>query len=301
MARGLSQADRTAFRQGMIDGLPLLFAYITASFTFGLAAVKMGLSATEATVMAATNNASAGQLAGLTAIVAGASLLEVALTTIVVNSRYILMSCALTQKIDQSMSTPKRMLLAWSITDEIFGLDIRRKGKLNPYYNYGAMLVVLTGWAFGTLAGAVLGQLLPTRILNAFGIMLYAMLLAVIIPGAKMNKVIFGLVAASWASHYAFQNLPILKEIPTSVVVIILSVAITAIGAYFFPVPMEDADVAADVERGAPEDPLSRHHGHEHHGHRLHGHEYYGHEHHGHGQRGNEHSSDTQNHTGGQT
>ncbi len=54
-----------------------------------------------------------------------------------------------------------RFLVAFDLTDELFGIAIGRPGYLNPYYSYGAFLVALPGWSIGTAAGVIAGNLLP--------------------------------------------------------------------------------------------------------------------------------------------
>lgn len=53
-------------------------------------------------------------------ILAGAGYFEVALTTFVINLRYMLMSLSLSQKLDEKTGTGARLALAFGITDETF-------------------------------------------------------------------------------------------------------------------------------------------------------------------------------------
>ena len=75
------------YRLGVSHGLPVGMGYFSVSFGFGAMAVSQGLKVWEATLISLTNLTSAGQFAGLTVIVAGATILEMILTQLIINSR----------------------------------------------------------------------------------------------------------------------------------------------------------------------------------------------------------------------
>ncbi|CBL36623.1 Predicted branched-chain amino acid permease (azaleucine resistance) [butyrate-producing bacterium SM4/1] len=89
------------FKKGLKAGIPIGLGYIPVSFTFGFLAVSGGLPVWVAVVISLTNLTSAGQFAGTNLIFAGAGYFEVALTTFVINIRYMLMSLSLSQKLDK--------------------------------------------------------------------------------------------------------------------------------------------------------------------------------------------------------
>ena len=74
----------------------------------------------EAVVLSFTNLTSAGQFAGLGIITAGSSLVEMAMAQLIINLRYCLMSCSLSQKLDSHMPFFHRFLMSYGVTDEIF-------------------------------------------------------------------------------------------------------------------------------------------------------------------------------------
>ena len=90
-------------KRGLKDGIPIGLGYLAVSFTFGIMAKGAGLTTLEAVVLSLTNLTSAGQFAGLGIITAGSSLLEMALAQLIINLRYCLMSCSLSQKLDSHM------------------------------------------------------------------------------------------------------------------------------------------------------------------------------------------------------
>lgn len=231
---------RTAFKQGMTDGIPIALGYMAVSFTFGIMAKDAGLTAFQAVLLSLTNLTSAGQFAGLGIIVASSSYLEMAFTQLVINLRYCLMSCALSQKLDLKAPFFHRFFIAYGNTDEIFGICSCREGKLDPFYCYGAISVASPGWAFGTFLGVLSGSILPARILSALGVALYGMFIAVIIPAAKTNKIIRGVVLASMAVSLIFTIIPVLNQISSGFRIILLTLLIAGTAAVLFPIKSEE-------------------------------------------------------------
>lgn len=225
------------FLKGMKDGLPVALGYLAVSFTLGIAAVKSGLTPFQAFATSALNNTSAGEFAAFSLIGAGVSYMEIALTTLILNMRYILMSCALSQKIDKNTPIVHRFLMAYDVTDEIFGLSIMSEGRLDPKYTYGLITISAPSWAIGTYLGAVMGSVMPAGVLSAMNLALYGMFIAVIVPPAKKDKTIAVVIAVSMLSSLMFSILPGLREISSGIVVIILTVVISLAAAILlFPV-----------------------------------------------------------------
>ncbi len=232
-----------AFRQGVRDGIPIALGYLAVSFALGIACKNTGLSALQATVMSVLNVTSAGEFAALTLMASGAGLLEMALTQFVINLRYMLMSCSLTQKLSPSLSLGKRMLLGYCITDEIFGISCLREGMLNPWYSYGALAIAGPAWAAGTCLGVVMGNVLPLSVVSALSVALYGMFIAIIVPPARKDRVIAGLIVLSMAASFVFSRLPFFSFISSGAKIIVLTVLIAGLAAFFFPreVPAEEA------------------------------------------------------------
>lgn len=233
--------NKTWFQKGLRDGIPIALGYFAVSFTLGITAKNAGLTALQAMLASFTLNASAGEFAGFTLIAAGASYLEVALMEFVANVRYLLMSCALSQKIAPDTPLLHRLLIGYDVTDEIFGISISVPGKLNPYYTFGAIAIAVPGWSIGTYLGVVMGNVLPANIVSALSVGLYGMFIAIIIPPARKSKIVGAVVAFSMAASFAFAKLPVISDISSGMRTIILTVAISALAAFFFPVK-EDSD-----------------------------------------------------------
>lgn len=231
---------RPAFLRGMKDGIPIGLGYLAVSFSLGIAAKNAGLTPFQGFLASLLCNASAGEYVGFTLIAASATYLEIALATLVANARYLLMSCAMSQRMAPGTPLHHRLLMAVHITDELFGIAIARPGYLNPYYSYGAVLTAAPCWAVGTALGVIAGNLLPMRLVSAFSVALYGMFLAVIIPPAKRNPVILGLVLIGFAASFAAAHIPGICELAEGTRTIILTVVIAAAAAILFPRSEED-------------------------------------------------------------
>lgn len=232
--------NKIAFRNGMKDGIPIALGYLAVSFSLGIAAKNAGLTPFQGLLVSALCNASAGEYVGFTMIAASATFIEITIATFIANARYLLMSCAMSQRMAPNMPLRHRLLMAFYITDELFGISIARPGSLNPYYTYGAVLLAAPGWAFGTMFGVIAGNLLPLRLVSAFSVALYGMFLAVIIPPAKKDKVIAVLIALCFALSYAAAYIPGLNELSAGTQTIILTIVISAAAAVLFPKKTEE-------------------------------------------------------------
>lgn len=230
------ESNKKTFMKGIRDGIPIALGYIAVSFTLGIAANNAGLTALQATIMSVTNATSAGEFAALGMMVSGATLIEMAATQLIINLRYCLMSCALSQKLDSKTSFWHRLFIAFGVTDEIFGLSINLEQKLTPFYSYGIMSIALPGWAFGTFLGAISSSLFPKRILNAMSVAIYGMFIAIIVPPCKKSRILTVLIVSSMIASMIFTYLPVLSQISSGLRIIILTIVISGIAAVLFPI-----------------------------------------------------------------
>ena len=209
--------------EGLRDGLPIGLGYFAVAFSLGIVARNAQVTPIQGFIASILNLASAGEYALFTSMAQKASFFEIALT----------------QKFDEKTSLAHRLLVGFGVTDEIFGISIARKGTLNPYYNYGAILIAAPLWSLGTALGIWAGDLLPTNVVSALSVALYGMFLAVIVPPAKKHIVIKIAVLVSFLSSYLFCVIPYVKELSGGTKTIILTVSISALLAVIKPVPSD--------------------------------------------------------------
>ena len=203
-------------------------------------AVAQGLSIFHAILISASNITSAGQFAGLTIIAAGATILEMILTQIVINSRYALMSLALGQRFGQKVGIAPRLLAAFFNTDEVFALGMARGGTLTVSFFTGVGVISAVGWILGTAVGACAGSLLPANAGAALGVMLYGMFIAIVIPQARQEKSIFACIGIALVFSCLFTWVPQLNCISSGLAIVICTVVAAAVSAILFPVDDEE-------------------------------------------------------------
>lgn len=230
------QENRKWFVKGMRHGVPIGLGYFAVAFTLGITAKNIGMTPFQSALMSFTMHASAGEFAAMTVIAAGSGYVEMAITQLVINLRYLLMSCALSQKVSEKLWFPHRFFVSYYITDEIFGISSTVDGHLNPFYNYGAASVASPGWVLGTLLGALVGNILPANVASAMNVALYGMFIAIIIPPARKHKVIAAIVIISMLASGVFTLLSDVIPLSSGMRILILTVVIAGIAAFVHPV-----------------------------------------------------------------
>ena len=230
---------KETFIRGIRRGLPVGVGYFSVSFGFGAMAVSQGIKALDAALISITNLTSAGQFAGLTLIVAAASLWEIVLTQLVINSRYGLMSLALSQRLGKDVTILGRMAMAFVNTDEIFALAMTEKEPISTTFMLGLGSLPVAGWTLGTLSGALAGSVLPQNIRTALGVMLYGMFIAIVVPPARQEKPVLITAFMAMALSCLFAWAPVLNTVSPGISIVACTVAAAAFCAWKFPIREE--------------------------------------------------------------
>ena len=228
------------FLKGMRDGLPIALGYFAVAFSLGITARNAGINALQGFLMSMLNNASAGEYAAIAAIRGNVPYLEMAVLIFITNARYILMSCALSQKLSPDLPWYHRLLIGFDITDEQFGIAINHPFPLPPQYLYGSYILTIPGWAGGTAIGIIAGNLLPPIVVTALSAAIYGMFIAVIIPPARKSRTIMVIVIVSFAASGLLSLIPAVASMSESLRIIILTVVISAAAAIIRPLKEEE-------------------------------------------------------------
>ena len=211
------------FLRGLRDGIPIGLGYFAVSFGIGISAHNAHLSIFQGFLLSFLNNASSGEYGGITIIAADSGLWAMALMMLVVNARYLLMSCALSQRLSPDTPLPWRLLIAYDLTDEIFGLAIAQPGYLEGWYYFGTMCAAMPGW---TVSGC--------------SVMLFGMFLAIIIPVGKQNRIVLGCIGVSFLCSLLASVLPFTRELSEGMRILVLTIVISAAAAILFPHKEDD-------------------------------------------------------------
>ncbi len=235
----MNKNTRMIFLQGLRDGIPIGLGYFAVSFSLGIFAKKLGFNAFQGFLVSILNLASAGEYALFECVASLSGVIETAFVILVVNARYMLMGCALSQKFSRNTPFFHRFIVGFPLSDELFGIAIAKE-NYTPSYTYGAALIAAPLWAIGTAIGVMAGNLLPDFVVNALSLSLYGMFLAIIVPPAKKDKVLSVAILVSFIASYLFSVLPLVKLLSSGMKTIILTIVISAILAVIKPVYEEN-------------------------------------------------------------
>lgn len=151
-------------KESFLEALPIITGYFVVSFVFGVMCVTAGLPVWLPVAMCLFVYAGAAQFAALTLITASAPLLSIALSTLLINSRHVLMSMYMSKKSENlTISRVQKLLYAFGLTDESFAIHSQRldsKKTTSPRYLLQFNTYCHLSWIIGALAGAVASDVL---------------------------------------------------------------------------------------------------------------------------------------------
>lgn len=232
---------KNAFFRGLADGVPICLGYISVSFAFGIFAVENGLRPLQALLISMLCVTSAGQLAAVPIIAGCGGLVELAVSQLVINMRYALMSISLSQKFDDRVTLADRFAIAFVNTDEVFAVASGQQGQVSKWYMYGLILTPWAGWAAGTITGALAGNILPAVVTASLGVAIYGMFIAIVVPEMKKSGAVALCVAIAVGLSCLFRYVPGLNAVPSGFVIILCACAASAIMAAAAPIETEEA------------------------------------------------------------
>ncbi len=176
---------------GMRRAIPVLIGFLPVAITYAIMATSAGLRAGETVGMSLAVFAGASQIMATGMLAGGAGYFSVILSTFVLNLRHIIMSTCVFQKM-KCKNALLRILCGFGVTDETFALYTTEEGEeADPYFMLGLITVSYSSWVLGAVVGIVASNLLPAALSQSFGIALYALFLALIVPGVKGDLRLF--------------------------------------------------------------------------------------------------------------
>lgn len=244
------ESGKSDFQKGLKDGLTVGVSYIPLAMAVGIVASKLGMLFGIWEIMSALLYSGSSQSAVLNLISNGAtSILIYLLTFSIITFRHVLFSLSMSQKMDPKMSVLSRMLFASFNTDEIYAIAMQQPGKLKAPYLFGISVFPYMGWMLGVTLGFIFNQLLPDSVKSAFGITLYAVFLALIVPPMKKSlSVVFGVVCSA-AISWILECIPAVKStLPPGTPMIICTIVTCTLGALFLPVKEDDEKLEDEIK-----------------------------------------------------
>lgn len=241
--------DNTSFnptiKMALRDGMTIGIGYLAISFAFGLMSSGYGFPVYESVMISAICLTSAGQLAALPIIFSLGSFVELIMTQVLINLRYSLMSISLSQRFDKSIRLRDKFYLSYAVTDEMFAVAIGKNRQLSKKYLASLIILPYSGWVLGTLLGAIAGNILPTVIVDALSVSMYAMFVAILVPAAKISRPILACVLSSVALSCLFKYTPVLNKLPNGFVIIIIALAVCIPLSLICPIKDEEVQTNA--------------------------------------------------------
>src|SRR5690606_7969813 len=154
----------SSFRSGARVSMPIAIGYVPVGIAFGVAAIKAGFSALEATLLSAVVYAGASQFLVLALVGSGAPILVTALSILATNLRHVFYGPSIMEAARENAS--RRHAWAWSffLSDGAFGSAIvalnRTGDHFSPRFMFGIGLGPYFAWLAGTAIGALAGEAL---------------------------------------------------------------------------------------------------------------------------------------------
>ncbi len=167
-------------RDPVATGLAILFGYFSIAVAFGVSGRSIGLSAVAVASFSVFVFAGASQFMAVTLLAQGAGAFSIILATLVLNSRHLVMSMSLRGRLTGSRIP--RAILAFGITDEVFGATATIPGDIDDTALLTTEALAYAGWVGGSVAGFIAGGFLPDVVERSMGVALYAMFVALIVP-----------------------------------------------------------------------------------------------------------------------
>ena len=250
LKNSVNQTSELGYKKGFFDGIPICLGYIPIALAFGISASKLGMNIWIAQLMNVAVYSGSGEFAVLNLIEGGeVSIITFALTLLVINCRYLLLSISMAQRLDTSMGFLQRVCFGIFNTDEIFAVAVQNPGKLKAPYLFGLVTLPFLGWFTGSIVGCLFTNILPKSVGDALGIILYAMIIALVIPPTKKSKQVLFIVINSILMSVLLECNPIITSRMTSGWIIIICAMVSAtLGAVFFPIHNSDSDTQTPEE-----------------------------------------------------
>ncbi|MCL6570444.1 MAG: AzlC family ABC transporter permease [Bacillus sp. (in: Bacteria)] len=190
--------ESSQFKQGIQAGISIGVGYFPIALTFGLLAKTSGLSIYETVLMSMIVFAGASQYISLSLIAYGTGVLEIILTTFIVNIRHFLMSTSLNEKVEEDHLINK-LVYSFGITDETFSVVATKEGTPTTGFIFGVFSVSYSSWVICSGLGHLIGASLPRTLQESMGVALYAMFIGLLVPSMKKSvKVIYLAVLAAF-------------------------------------------------------------------------------------------------------
>lgn len=236
----------SSYLYGLRKAIPVFFGFLPVAITFAILAGNAGLRGYETVSMSVLVFAGASQIMAAEMISLGASAVSIILATFVLNLRHVIMSTCIFRRV-RTKNVLIRLFGALSVTDEGFAIiTTEEKSRVNVPYMLGIITLTYSSWIVGTVIGVLATNVLPEIVADSFGIALYALFIALIVPDIKKSLRLFAVVVLT-----AIINCVLCSFIESSWAIIVSTLVGAAIGTFFVDDGVLTDDGDALCENGA--------------------------------------------------
>jgi len=232
-------SQKQQYLMGVRSSIPVILGFVPVGIAYAIMAQQAGFATLETIFMSIAVFAGASQMMAVGMYAQGASLITIILATFILNLRHLIMStCVVNRMKNEKMG--RKLLAAFGVTDESFVIFTTEKEENSSALHFlGLVTVTYLSWIAGSAIGAVASRLFPPIVSASFGIALYAMFIAILVPNVKHNLRLGILVVFT-----AVVNLILTQFIASSWALIVSTLVCAAIGVFF--VDLGDQEGAAE-------------------------------------------------------
>ncbi|WP_163469291.1 AzlC family ABC transporter permease [Fusobacterium sp. IOR10] len=188
--------EKCDFHDAIVDGSPIVIGFIPIAMAFGILCKSANLNLMASVSFSLFVFAGASQFIAVNLLIAGASMGEIILTTLLVNMRHVLFSASISPKLSSQMRRDIPFI-AFGLTDETFSVASLKDKELTNSYMLTLEGMAYSSFVIGTFLGYVLGGILPIIVQVSMGIALYSLFVAILVPELKKSKKVLILVVSS--------------------------------------------------------------------------------------------------------
>lgn len=210
---------------GLRDAFPIMLGYFSVAMAFGLLVKSADLHLKDAVLFSTVVFAGASQFMVLNMLINGISIVSIVTATFLVNFRHFIMSASLSSRLikPHKWQIP---FIAFGVTDETFSVVMAREGDLAPVYVMAVSFFSYISWGSGTVAGFLLGTIIPDALGDSLGMGLYVLFMSLLVPEIKKAPKILWVALSAGVLNSVLRFIPFIGSSWSLVLGVILSALI---------------------------------------------------------------------------
>lgn len=175
------------FLTGARQSLPIALGYVPVGIAYAVLALQSGFSPLQTQLFSLMHYSGSGQFLAAAMAAQGAGLVAITIGCLLMNFRYFIMSTCVFRRF-KSLNLWYRLGFCHLVTDETFAIfTTAPQERICKSYFAGLFICSYFSWNLGTFLGIIASPILPRQLTLALGIALYALFIALIVPGCRKD------------------------------------------------------------------------------------------------------------------